>query len=372
MIQIERYLFRTAATAFLSGLVVLTGIVWITQALRQIDLLTSKGQTILIFLMMTGLAVPSLVAIIAPVALFGGVLYTLNKLNGDSELVVMAASGVSPERLLRPVAFLSGLVVAVVAVLYIQVLPWSFGAIENLTTFVHADVIANFARPGAFTQLESGFVFHFRERTPDGALRGVFMQDWRDPSRITTYIADAGKTVDRDGASYLQLTKGVLLRPQSSGDSAVVTFDDYTIDLSQFMRAVSSIKKPRERSTAQLLRSDAQDRAVPALAGHIRSELLDRLASPFYALVAGLIAFAALGEARTTRQGRGVAIGEAIVAFLVVRMLGIAATTLVVGDPSAAVFVWAIPLVACLGALAIVFRRWLFAWSRNGHGARAA
>ena len=81
--------------------------------------------------MMTGLALPSLIAIIAPVALFAGILYTLNKLNGDSELVVMAASGVSPLRLLRPMALLSGLVFAVVAALYLQVLPWSFGAIEN-------------------------------------------------------------------------------------------------------------------------------------------------------------------------------------------------------------------------------------------------
>ena len=107
MSRIELYLLRTAATAFLTGLIVLTGVIWITQALRQIDLLTSKGQTILIFLMMTGLALPSLVAVIAPVALFAGVLYTLNKLNGDSELVVMAAAGVSPARLLRPLALLS-------------------------------------------------------------------------------------------------------------------------------------------------------------------------------------------------------------------------------------------------------------------------
>src|SRR3974390_3418555 len=117
MTRIERYIFST----------VLTAVIWITQALRQIDLLTSKGQTILIFLMMTGLALPSLVAIIAPVALFGGVLYTLNKLNGDSELVVMAAAGISPALLLRPLALLSGLVFAVVTALYIQVLPWSFG-----------------------------------------------------------------------------------------------------------------------------------------------------------------------------------------------------------------------------------------------------
>ena len=365
MTQLERYLFRTAITACLWGLIVLTGVVWVTQALRQIDLMTTKGQTILIFLMMTGLTLPALVAIIAPVALFAGILYTLNKLNGDSELVVMAASGVSPLRLLRPIALLSGIVFVVVAELYIQVLPWSFGAIENLTTFVHADFIANFARPGAFSQLESGFVFHFRDRTPDGALRGVFMQDMRDPAKVTTYIAEAGKTFDRDGTSYLQLSQGVLLRPQSAGDSAMVTFDDYTIDLSQFVHAMNgAIKRPRERTTAQLMAPDARDRADPGLLGHIRSELLDRLASPLYALVGGLVAFAALGEARTTRQGRGLAIAGAVLTFFGLRMFGIAATTLSVANPTAAIFVWLVPVTACLGTLALIARRLIAARAR--------
>ncbi len=187
------------------------------------------------------------------------------------------------------------------------------------------------------------------------------MQDDRDPSQVTTYIAEAGKTVDRDGTSYLQLTQGVLLRPKSAGDSATVTFDDYTIDLSQFVHALSSVKRPRERTTGELLTPNQKDQADTALIGHIRSELLDRLASPLYAFVGALVAFAALGEARTTRQGRGLAIGAAVAAFLVLRMLGIAATTLSVGDPSAAVFVWAVPVAACVGALALIFRR-LVAW----------
>ena len=343
----------------MTGLVVLTGVIWITQALRQIDLLTSKGQTILIFLLMTGLALPSLVAVIAPVALFAGLLYTLNKFNGDSELVVMAAAGVSPARLLRPVAALSVAVFVVVATIYVQLLPWSFGAIENLTTYIRADFISNFARPGAFNDLTIGFVFHYRERTPDGALRGVFMQDRRDPDHVSTYVAEAGQTIEKDGSSYLQLTKGVLLRPQGAGDSAMVTFDDYTIDLSQFSQAIAAVKRPRERSTAELMAPSASDRADPSMAGHIRGELLDRLASPLYALVAGFIAFAALGEARTTRQGRGLATGGAILAFVAIRGLGIAATTLTVGVPSAAIFVWAIPLVATLGALATILRRQL-------------
>ena len=93
MLRVERYVFRTAACAFLAGLFALTGVVWVTQALRQFDLLTNKGQSLLVFLSITGLTMPSLVAIIAPVALFTGVLYCLNKLNGDSELVVMSAAG---------------------------------------------------------------------------------------------------------------------------------------------------------------------------------------------------------------------------------------------------------------------------------------
>ncbi len=358
---VERYVLKTATAAFLAGLVALTGVIWITQALRQIDLLTSKGQTILIFLTMTALALPSLIGVIAPVALFAGILYTLNKLNGDSELVVMAAAGVSPARLLRPFALLSTIVFGVVALVYIQVQPWSFGALQNLTSYIQADFISNFARPGSFSNLQFGFVFHYRERTPDGALRGVFMQDRRDMEHVSTYIAEAGKTFEKDGESYLQLTKGVLLRPQSAGDSAIVSFDDYTVDLSQFMAAVNPIKRPRERSTLDLMRPSSKDEADPALAGHIRSELLDRLASPLYALVAGLVGFAALGEPRTTRQGRGLAIGGAILIFVVVRGLGIAATTLSIGEPGATPFVWGIPILASVGALAFIFRERLLA-----------
>jgi lipopolysaccharide export system permease protein len=127
-----------------------------------------------------------------------------------------------------------------------------------------------------------------------------------------------------------------------------VTFDNYTIDLSQFMPNDLAAKRPRERSTAELLHPDPKDESAQRLAGKLRAELLDRFAGPLYAFTAGLIGFAALGEARTTRQGRGVAIGVAILLFSVVRMLGIVASNLVPTKPTAEYFVWAIPICACI------------------------
>jgi lipopolysaccharide export system permease protein len=360
MTRIERYIFRTALTAFLAGLFALTAVIWVTQALRQFDLLTSKGQTIIVFFTMTGLTIPSLIAIIAPVALFTGVLYCLNKLNGDSELVVMSASGVSPGTLLRPFVVLFCFVFGLVGAMTLKIMPLSFDIIEELTARIHADFITNFARAGAFTELEAGFVFHYRERGPDGSLHGVFMQDRRDPAHITSYIAELGQTVEKDGLNYLLLAKGSYQRPQESGDSAMVTFENYTIDLSQFMPRDQSAKRPRERSTFELLFPDPKDESAKRLTGRIRAELLDRLASPFYAFAAGLIGFVALGEARTTRQGRGVAIGVAVLIFGMVRLLGIAASTQVVSKPVAEYFVWAIPLITCALSFDAIFHGPLF------------
>src|SRR5258707_12665954 len=90
--SIDRYIFRTIFGAFVLILFNLTAVIWITQILKQIDLITNQGQTILVFLRITGLLVPILMLVIAPIAIMIAVCYALIKLNGDSELVVMNAA----------------------------------------------------------------------------------------------------------------------------------------------------------------------------------------------------------------------------------------------------------------------------------------
>jgi lipopolysaccharide export system permease protein len=47
---IERYVLKRLFVAFFATLVGLAGVVWVTQALRELNLVTAKGQTILVFL----------------------------------------------------------------------------------------------------------------------------------------------------------------------------------------------------------------------------------------------------------------------------------------------------------------------------------
>jgi len=356
MTLIDRYVFKISAVAFLATLLGLTGVIWITQALREFDLLTAKGQTILIFLTVTGLSIPALVTIIAPVALFIATLYALNKLNGDSELIVMSAAGVPPVRLLRPFAMLTVLVALLVTAMTLWAMPASFKAVRDLVTRIRADFVTKIVREGQFTTLDIGITFHYREKSGE-ALLGIFMQDRRDREKTVVYIAERGQTVDVKGVPYLVLENGSVQRVQpGQQDAAIVVFQRYAVDLSQFGQdGETPVYKPRERSTVELFTLDRNDLYVKSQEGRFRAELHDRFSSPLYPLAFMAIAFAALGTPRTTRQGRGSAMTAAVLAVAAVRIAGFAVSSLV---PR---FAWAVPLAYLVPLLAtVVALGWTF------------
>ena len=117
--SIGRYIFRTTLGAFLVVLVSVTTLMWMTQALRNIDLITNQGQSLFVFIGITGLIIPLLILLIAPIALMIAMAHVLNKLGNDSELIVMNAAGMPPWRVFRPffaAALVVSLLVAVIAV----------------------------------------------------------------------------------------------------------------------------------------------------------------------------------------------------------------------------------------------------------------
>lgn len=354
---VERYVLRTAAAAFVAALLVLTAVIWLTQALREFDLLTLKGQSLLIFLSVTGLAIPSLVMIIAPIALFIAIVYTLNKLSSDSELIVMSAAGLSPARLLRPVAVLTLVVAVLIGSMSFYAVPLGFRSLRDLLTTIRADFITRIVREGTFATLDQGFVFHYRERGPAGSLLGIFIQDRRDPDHISTYLAESGATQTIGEENYLALHNGSLQREDAhANNAAIVVFKSYKIDLTQFAEQTGAVSfKPRERTTFDLLTLNKTDPEIAPQIGRLRSELLDRFTNPLYALTFGMIALAALSEARTTRQGRNGAILGAVLAVLLIRIAGFSVSNLVVKYPAALPLAYAVPLLGVAGGALQVF-----------------
>ncbi|MBP0575049.1 LptF/LptG family permease, partial [Mycobacterium tuberculosis] len=79
----------------------------VTRALRDLDVVTAKGQTIFIFLEIIALALPFLIVVIAPFALLIAAVQVLFSMSAASELVVVAAAGGGRIRILRPLLVLA-------------------------------------------------------------------------------------------------------------------------------------------------------------------------------------------------------------------------------------------------------------------------
>jgi lipopolysaccharide export system permease protein len=358
--RIDRYIFRTSFGAFVLILVSLTAVIWMTQALRDIDLVTNQGQTVLVFVGLTGLIIPLLVLVIAPIALVIAVAYTINKLNTDSEIVVMNAAGMAPWRMFRPFLAVGVVVALLVAGLAAYVAPKGLRELRDWATKVRTDVVANIVQPGRFITIEPGLTFHLRERRPNGQLVGIFMDDRRDPKEHATFLAEYGEIVESNNSNFMLLYNGSMQRLETGKlDPTIVLFDRHAFDLSRFGTGAplqATVYGARERLLNELLNPDPDDRLVKTQPGQLHAELHDRLTAPLYPLVFVTIAFAILGAPRTSRQSRAFSLALTIIGITVLRFVGFAGVVFAVHTPSAVVLIYASLFAAVTWAVIAISR----------------
>jgi lipopolysaccharide export system permease protein len=354
--RIDRYILTTAGGAFLAVLLVLTSMIWLTQALRRFDLLTNLGQTLWVFLIITGLSLPTLILVTAPIALFIALIYTFNKLNADSELIVMGAAGLSPWQLIRAPLILSLTVATCSLLISTELSPRSLWQLRTQLSVVNADIVTNVAVPGRFTKVERDLVFHVRERNSNGALLGIFINDARESDKTTTYLADRGMIVSTDSGLFLVLEQGSMHRSSAGGKAAsLVEFERYAFDLSRFgSESASTTNRATFRTLSELIWPSEDDPVYKADPSRFRVELHKRMSSPLYPLAAFVIAFAFLGSPRTTRQSQGLSIFGAVTAFIAIEIMGLGSFGLVARSPWAAALPYLAPLAGiALGLLSI-------------------
>ena len=371
MLLLERYIFRRIFASFALTLAALSATVWLSQALREFDLVTARGQTLVTFLHLTLLLLPMLVMLIAPIALLIAILYVLNTMNGDSELAVINAAGAPQAVIVRPV-FWMGMAVAVgVGAISLYLAPMTQKMVRDLFTRINSDILTSVIREGTFIELTKGLTIHVKERARDGSLEGIFVADERESDQPVSYLARRGAVLDNPLGAFLIMQDGVIQRENNRDRSiSIVEFQSYAFDLSSLSNSGGPTSYgPIERPTAELYNPDPNDPYFQRYPGRFRAELHDRLAAPLYALVFALVPLAFLGQARTTRQGRGAAITASIATATAVRGLGFLLAGMSAGTSVWIPYLYGLPLLVAAISLAIGFGvlrprlpGWLIAW----------
>jgi lipopolysaccharide export system permease protein len=319
MRRLSKHIFWRTTLAFSAVMVLLTAIVWVTQALRRFDLVTAKGQAIAVYFGMTFLGLPSLVVYIAPFALAIAMAIVLNAMHSDSELIAANAAGVSQRQVLRPFLALAVLVGLAMGWIAFFSGPQTLQTLRDITNAVRADIVANVIQPGRFVEIDDDFTFHIRNRAGDGSLEGLFIYDARDPVHVYTYSAERGRVAEFAGRTLVVMENGTIERTKRDDSSSTfVAFGSYGFDLTEL--APSGNAAPyqiNERTVPELLSLAPDDPVLVGREARVRAEVLGRVAVTLYPLVMTLAVFLFLGFPKTTRSGRtGAVIGGLATAAL--------------------------------------------------------
>ncbi len=354
---IESYIFNRMLRAFVLTLVVLAATVWLSQALREFDLVSAMGQTMATFLQITLLLLPAMATVVSPVAMLISVMYTFRTLNDGSELVVINAAGSPQSAVLKPVVLVGLIGAIIMASMTLYLAPLSLRVWRVLITDVRGNVINTILREGEFMALAPGLTFHLRRRAPDGTLEGIFISDSRDPDATVTILAERGAILDNPLGVFLVMHNGTIQKinkHQKSGGS-IIEFTSYAYDLSSFSsQSAVPPATPQERTTAYLLDPDPNDHFYQVSPGKFRSELHYRMATPLNAIVFAILPLIFIGQAETTRQQR-----SATMTLTIGSVVAFGAAQFVLTGASednwvAVVALYLLPLAAIAGGVAMV------------------
>lgn len=360
MNSLTRYIFRQLAGPLVVVTVTLTGVVWLTQSLRFLDLIINRGLSTSGFLYLTLLLLPGFLTLILPIAAFCAILFVYYRLDNDSELVVMRATGLSQFRLVAPVLWMaSGLAIVLFALtLYLQ--PLGFRTFKDMQFVVRHNFAPVLVQEGVFNNFIAGVTVYVRQRLTNGELLGLLIHDSRDETRPVTMMAERGKLVmTDDGPRFVMVSGNRQEVDRTGGQVSLLYFDQYTLDLGEIASTPGvRWREAGERYVGELFNPGNTADDIRN-ANKLRAEGHRRLVTPFYGLALAMIALAGVISGEFQRRRRWVRLAAAGAGAVAFELVALGLGPLVTATPSLAplLYINVIAAIAIAGWLVLAPRR---------------
>jgi lipopolysaccharide export system permease protein len=324
----------------------MTCVILLTQSLKLLDLVINRGQSAPTFVYLTVLILPGLLVIIVPIAFFFGTLFTLSRLNGDSELVVMSSAGYSQRQLGMPVFVAALVVMTVTWTCSLWLMPAGQRALNAKVLDIRADIGAALLNEGEFNVPTPGLTVFIRLLGNDGQIRGIMVHDSRDAKRPVTYLAERGELAQTPLGARLIMQDGTMEQSAENGQQlSVLKFRRDVFDLDQFGGpARVSQRQTNERSLGELLHPRETNLPTPIRMTYL-AEANNRLSQPLYCLAFAMIALAAVLRGRRQRGAHAMRLTMACLAAAAVRIAGYGVAGPASGHPAFNILFYVIPLL---------------------------
>ena len=298
--RLNFYIARQMLVWLLISTFSLIGIVWLSHALRMIELIVNKGANMIDFLLLTVLAIPLWIIIILPFSGLFATLFILNKLQQDREITAMRSVGMSNMVIMRGPLIVGVLMTCFLYVNSALILPLTYSSYKNIITTLRTSAPIVVIQEGVFTDITKGLTIFVQKREGKYDFSHIFVHDKRDPEKNIEVVAESGSIMINSATPKIIFNKGTRSEfTTGQSQAAILEFDRYALNLT----SDKYVGKDRaldhnEMSISALLTSNTR-----ALCHEMRAEGHFRIASPLLGLAMVLIAAVAILNSQYSRMG---------------------------------------------------------------------
>ncbi len=355
---IEKYLLRQMLGPTLLAIAAMGAVAVLSQSLGALDIIVNQGQSAWVLLKVIVLAMPQIMAMLLPVALFLAALVALNRLHTEQEIVVCFASGMSRWQVISPAVRLAAVAALICLATNLWIAPWADRAMREELFRIRTDLAASLIHVGQFTQPAAGLTVYAQDSDQSGAFHNLFVFQEKPEGGDTTYIAARGKITKRGAAPVLVMRDGSSQSFSPAGVLNYLKFEEYIFDLTPFMAPDELVHyKIPDRYLHELLAPDLTQAWERQNRKKMLAEANARLATPLYNLTFMAMALAAVIGGAFSRLGYFKRILVVCAAAALIRIIGFGAQAACASQPWLNLIQYAIPIAGAWWAFALLFRQ---------------
>ncbi len=207
---INRYILRESTLYTLVALLAFSGIFLTVQMLQLASLIINRGVEIIQITLVFLALIPTFLEMAIPLSALLGVMMAFARLSGDSEVIIMRASGIAIQQLIVPIIVFSSILIATGLYVSLVLRPWGYKTLSSTLFEIARTRTSAGLNEVVFNQLGNLTLYAESINHQSGELSGVLIDDLREREGRKVITGRTGRLTssERDRTIRLELSDG--------------------------------------------------------------------------------------------------------------------------------------------------------------------
>jgi lipopolysaccharide export system permease protein len=267
------YFIQEFLKNYLSILLAFGLIIWITQAVRLLDLIGEEGNSIKTYFLYILSIMPKFFSRISLIIFFISFVVTISKFEEHNELRALWFSGLEKKKFINYLIRSSIILIAILVIVRCFIVPYFSNYSRHLLLNTGVGAIGPLLKQNNFNNPLKKITIYVGKKNQINELEDIILfEDSADLKK--TIIAKSGVVINENNKNLLVLVEGSIQEERKDKKISILDFDKTTLDLSQYNKKTVDYYKFNEMLFFELIKKLNNTNAI--------GELNDRIIMPLF------------------------------------------------------------------------------------------